>query len=205
MKIIATEQLPRIAYFSMEIGLEAHIPTYSGGLGVLAGDTLRSAADLGLPMVGVTLIHRKGYFHQHLDAQGNQTESPASWTPEDLLEPLEPVVTVSIEGRPVQVRAWRHQVRGHYGHRVPVYFLDTALPQNSEWDQTLTDYLYGGDGHYRLCQEVVLGMGGMALLSALGLNDRVIYHLNEGHSALLALSLLESVRQGGGTAAPTEA
>jgi starch phosphorylase len=96
-------------------------------------------------------------------------------------------------------------VRGHYGHTVPVYFLDTALPENSDWDQTLTDYLYGGDDHYRLCQEVVLGMGGMAILSALGLKDKVIYHLNEGHSALLALSLLESMRQGGGASAPTEA
>lgn len=205
MEIMAPGLLPRIAYFSMEIGLESHIPTYSGGLGVLAGDTLRSAADLGLPMVGVSLIYRKGYFRQHLDAQGNQTESPASWTPEDILEPLEPRVTVAIEGRPVQVRAWRYQVRGHSGHMVPVLFLDTALPENSDWDQTLTDYLYGGDNHYRLCQEVVLGMGGIAILSAIGLQDRMIYHLNEGHSSLLALSLLESTRQKGVASALTEA
>lgn len=90
MKIMSPGQLPRIAYFSMEIGLEANLPTYSGGLGVLAGDTLRSAADLGLPMVGVTLIYRKGYFRQHLDSQGNQTESPASWIPEEILQPLDP-------------------------------------------------------------------------------------------------------------------
>lgn len=204
MEIIAPERLPRIAYFSMEIGLESHLPTYSGGLGVLAGDTLRSAADLGLPLVGVTLVYRKGYFCQHLDTQGSQTESPASWTPEDILEPLEPVVTVNIEGRQIQVRAWRHQVRGHSGHTVPVYFLDTALQENSEWDRTLTDHLYGGDDHYRLCQEVVLGMGGIALLSALGQGDRVIYHLNEGHSALLTLPLLESRLQAEGTAAPGE-
>jgi starch phosphorylase len=189
----------------MEIGLESHLPTYSGGLGVLAGDTLRSAADLGLPMVAVTLIYRKGYFRQHLDTQGNQSESPASWTPDDILEPLEPVVTVSLEGRQVQVRAWRHQVRGFSGHTVPVYFLDTALPENSDWDQTLTDNLYGGDDHYRLCQEVVLGMGGMAILSALGLKDRVIYHMNEGHSALLTLALLESRLQAEGASVPTEA
>jgi len=160
MELIAPERIPRIAYFSMEIGLKSHFPTYSGGLGVLAGDTLRSAADLGLPMVGVTLVYRKGYFRQHLDVQGNQSESPASWIPEDILEPLEPVVTVNIEGRQIQVRAWRHQLRGHSGHTVPVYFLDTDLPENSEWDRTLTDHLYGGDDHYRLCQEVVLGMGG---------------------------------------------
>jgi starch phosphorylase len=205
MEIISPDQLPRIAYFSMEIGLEPHIPTYSGGLGVLAGDTLRSAADLRLPMMGVTLVYRKGYFRQHLDAQGNQTETPASWTPEDILEPLETKVTVAIEGRPVHVRAWRYQVLGHYGHTVPVYFLDTRLPGNSDWDQTITDHLYGGDAYYRLCQEVVLGMGGMALLSALGLHDRVIYHMNEGHSALLALSLLVSQGQNTGTAGSGEA
>lgn len=149
---------------------------------------------MGLPMVGVTLIYRKGYFRQHLDEWGNQTESPASWTPEEILSPLDPVVTVSIEGRPVQVRAWCYEVPGLSGHRVPVYFLDTALSENTSWDQTLTDHLYGGDNYYRLCQELVLGMGGLALLTALGVRDNVIYHMNEGHSALLSLSLLKSQR-----------
>jgi starch phosphorylase len=198
--------LPTVAYFSMEVGLASDKPTYSGGLGVLAGDTLRSAADLGLPMVGVTLVYRQGYFRQHLDSQGNQTESPASWTPEDFLKPMEPEVVITIEGREVKVRAWSYKIQGLSGHSVPVYFLDTALLENSPWDQTLTDYLYGGDAHYRLCQEVVLGMGGMAILSALGLKDRVIYHMNEGHSALLTLSLLESLcRQGESYAPPKEA
>ena len=192
MNIIPLNQLPHLAYFSMEIGLASDIPTYSGGLGVLAGDTLRSAADLGLPMLGVTLIYRKGYFRQHLDEQGNQTESPVTWTPEEILQPLEPLVTVHLEGRPVKVRAWRYEVHGLSGHLVPVYLLDTAVPENSPWDQTLTDHLYGGDNYYRLCQEVILGMGGQALLAALGLNDNLIYHMNEGHSALLALSLLKS-------------
>jgi starch phosphorylase len=200
MKIISPGQLPRIAYFSMEIGLESNLPTYSGGLGVLAGDTLRSAADLGLPMAGVTLLYRQGYFRQHLNAQGNQTESPASWTPEEILKPMGPGVSITIEGRQVKVRAWRYEIQGFAGHKVPVYFLDTALPENSPWDQTLTDHLYGGDLHYRLCQEVVLGMGGVALISALAPEDRLIYHMNEGHSALLALSLLESeCRQEGWT------
>ena len=192
MNIIPSNQLPHLAYFSMEIGLASDIPTYSGGLGVLAGDTLRSAADLGLPMLGVTLIYRKGYFRQHLDEQGNQTESPVTWAPEEILQPLEPLVTVHLEGRPVRVRAWHYEVRGLSGHLVPVYLLDTAVPENSPWDQTLTDHLYGGDNYYRLCQEVILGMGGQALLAALGLNDNLIYHMNEGHSALLALSLLKS-------------
>ena len=205
MKIMSPGQLSRIAYFSMEIGLESNLPTYSGGLGVLAGDTLRSAADLGLPVAGVTLVYRQGYFRQHLDSQGNQTESPASWTPEEILEPMEPQVTITIEGRQVKLRAWRYEILGLSGHKVPVYFLDTALPENSARDQTLTDHLYGGDSHYRLCQEVVLGMGGMVLISALAPEDRVIYHMNEGHSALLTLSLLEAGGQSGGASAPTEA
>jgi glycogen phosphorylase len=180
-----------VAYFSMEICLEQAIPTYSGGLGVLAGDTLRSAADLGVPLVAVTLLHRKGYFEQHLDPSGQQTEQPVHWSPEKVLEPVDAQSTVLIEGREVQVRAWKYTVKGVRGHEVPVYLLDTNLPQNSEWDRTLTDTLYGGDEHYRLCQEIVLGMGGAALLLSMGIDGETIYHLNEGHSALLTLQLLE--------------
>jgi starch phosphorylase len=183
-----------VAYFSMEICLEQAIPTYSGGLGVLAGDTLRSAADLGVPMVAVTLVHRKGYFEQHLDASGAQTETPKPWRPEEMLAPMPSTVTVEIAGRTVRVRAWRYTVRGVTGHEVPVYLLDTALPENDPWDQTLTDTLYGGDNYYRLCQEVVLGVGGGEMLRALGYgaaNGDVRYHINEGHAALLTLALLE--------------
>ncbi len=180
-----------IAYFSMEVGILSDMPTYSGGLGVLAGDTLRAAADAGLPMVGLTLLNRKGYFRQHLDSKGNQTESPFIWDPPKFLEPLEKRTSVSIEGRAVAIRPWRYLITGSFGHRVPVYFLDTALPENSPWDQTLTDYLYGGDSYYRLCQEIILGMGGIAVLRAIGYDRVKAYHMNEGHSALLALSLLE--------------
>jgi starch phosphorylase len=180
-----------VAYFSMEICLESGIPTYSGGLGVLAGDTLRSAADLHVPMVAVTLLHRKGYFRQHLDAAGQQTESAEDWHPEDVLDALDARIAVEIDGRTVQVRAWRYQVHGLNGHVVPVYLLDTNLPENSEWDRTLTDYLYGGDSHYRLAQEIVLGMGGAAILRAIGYEDDLQYHINEGHAALLTLALLE--------------
>jgi starch phosphorylase len=194
-----------IAYFSMEVGLDPAMPTYSGGLGVLAGDTLRAGADLGVPMVGVSLLHRKGFFHQHLDARGNQTEGPSVWYPEEFLQPLEPRVSVAIEGRQVQIRAWRYPVRGVSGHSVPVYFLDTGLPENDPWDQTLTDYLYGGDDHYRLCQEVVLGLGGVAMLRALGHDKVQLYHMNEGHSALLALALLEQQTDGRGRRAVTKA
>jgi starch phosphorylase len=180
-----------IAYFSMEICLEQGIPTYSGGLGVLAGDTLRSAADLGLPVVGVTLLHRKGYFRQHIDEQGNQTEGPVEWRPEDRLHELPERCQVTIEGRDVQVRAWRYTIKGITGHEVPVVLLDTALPENSEYDRALTDQLYGGDSMYRLCQEIVLGMGGAQLLRAMGVVGDTRFHMNEGHSALLAISLLE--------------
>lgn len=186
----------RIAYFSMEIALEPSIPTYSGGLGVLAGDTLRSAADLGVPMVACTLLHRKGYFDQVLDAEGNQRERPVDWNPEKVLEPMNPPVVITIEGRQVFVRAWRYPIRGISGHVVPVYLLDTALPENSEWDQTLTGYLYGGDQRYRLCQEVVLGMGGVGVLCALGHCDLETYHMNEGHAALLGLALVEESLDG---------
>ncbi len=191
-------QAPAIAYFSMEFGLEESMPTYSGGLGLLAGDLLRAAADIGLPMVGVTLLPHKGYFRQHLDSAGNQTETPAEWSPRDHLEPLPNRITVPIEGRPVQVGAWRYRIQGVAGAEVVLYLLDADLPENSAWDRTLTDYLYGGDDHYRLCQEAILGLGGVAMLESLGHKEIEVYHLNEGHSALLALALLreESKRTG---------
>lgn len=180
-----------VAYFSMEICLDQALPTYAGGLGVLAGDTLRSAADLGVPMVAVTLLHRKGYFEQRLDAAGNQIERGVDWKPEKHLEALDVLCEIEIAGRPVQVRPWCYRVRGINGHEVPVYLLDTDLPGNSEWDRRLTDNLYGGDRRYRLCQEVVLGMGGAAVLQAVGHGKAVQYHINEGHAALLTLTLLE--------------
>jgi starch phosphorylase len=167
------------------------MPTYSGGLGVLAGDTLRAGADMGQPMIGITLLNRKGYFKQHLDEQGNQTESPDTWNPSDFLEPGEADISIIIEGRKVKIKPWRYVLTGVSGHHVPVYFLDTATPENSPWDQTLTDNLYGGDSHYRLCQEAVLGIGGVATLRALGYTDLKAYHMNEGHSALLILALME--------------
>jgi starch phosphorylase len=189
----------------MEVGLDPAMPTYGGGLGILAGDTLRAAADLAIPMIGVTLLHRKGYFRQHLDSAGNQSESPSGWNPEEFLEPLQPRISVTIEGRTVIVRAWSRLVVGVSGYSVPVYFLDTDLPENSPLDRTLTDHLYGGDGVYRLCQEVVLGFGGVAMLRALGNKNVKAYHMNEGHSALLTLALLEERANGHGLQAITEA
>jgi starch phosphorylase len=180
----------QIAYFSMEIGLKNDIPTYSGGLGILAGDTIRAAADLKIPIVAVTLLFRKGYFFQRVDTDGWQREEPVNWVVEDLLKEHPERVEVKIETRPVHVRAWSYQVQGVTGYEIPVYFLDTDLPENSEWDRTLTDHLYGGDDRYRLCQELVLGIGGVRMLRALGYQEIRRFHMNEGHASLLTLELL---------------
>ncbi len=181
----------KIAYFSMEIGLDAAMPTYSGGLGLLAGDTIRAAADLKVPMVAVTLLYRKGYFYQRLDAQGRQAEEPVDWVVDDVLQEMPPRVCVSVEGRDVHLRAWKYGVTSPAGYEVPVYFLDADLPENAEWDRRLTDQLYGGDQHYRLCQETILGIGGVRMLRALGCNDIERFHMNEGHASLLTLELLD--------------
>lgn len=180
-----------IAYFSMEIALEPEMPTYSGGLGALAGDTIRSAADLELPMVAVTLLYRNGYFAQHLDEHGWQTEEPIEWNPASFLTERPERAIVTVEGREVDIRAWQFDVQGHSGHTVPVLFLDTDLPENTESDRSLTGTLYGGDDRYRLAQETVLGIGGVRMLHALGYDAVQRYHMNEGHASLLTLALLD--------------
>ncbi len=179
-----------VAYFSMEIALENAMPSYSGGLGVLAGDTIRAAADLRLPMVAVCLLYRKGYFSQRLAEDGTQTEEPVTWRVEDFLEEEDARVTVPLENRRVELRAWRYTVKGVRGFEVPIYFLDADLASNAEADRNLTGSLYGGDAYYRLCQEVLLGIGGVRMLRALGYNELTRYHMNEGHAALLSLELL---------------
>lgn len=193
----------KIAYFSMEIGLEARIPTYSGGLGVLAGDTIRSAADLKVPMVAVTLIHRRGYFRQRLDPTGWQFEEPVNWVVENTLSAIPQRTALILEGRTVQLRAWKYEVIGLGGFKVPVYFLDADLPENSEWDRTTTHFLYGGDQHYRLCQEAILGIGGVKLLRALGYKNIERFHMNEGHSSLLTLEILDEAAREAGRASIT--
>ena len=194
-----------IAYFSMEIGVDPRIPTYAGGLGVLAGDTVRAAADLGLPFVAVTLLHRHGYFHQCLDAAGRQHEAPTPWDVEQVLEPLSPRITLSVNGRLVAVRAWLRVVVGINGASVPVIFLDTDFDANSAEDRALSYDLYGGDAAYRLAQEAVLGIGGVRMLRALGYSAVHRFHLNEGHSALLVAELVtERLRSVGRTAVTDE-
>ena len=182
---------PRVAYFSMEIALEPDIPTYSGGLGILAGDTLRSAADLGVPLVAVTLAYRKGYFRQILDSAGNQFEQPQEWDPESQITEVKQRVSVEIEGRQVFIRAWKYTITGITGEIVPVYLLDTNVLENTDYDRALTDSLYGGDQRYRLAQEIVLGLGGFRLTEKLYPGLIETFHMNEGHSALLSLGLLE--------------
>ncbi len=179
-----------IAYFSMEIALSPDLPTYSGGLGMLAGDTLRSAADTAAPMVAISLAHRRGYFRQHLDANGQQTETDVPWSPETTLPSAGKTINIFMNGRNLQIRAWRFDVIGVTGHIIPVFLLDTDLEGNDPWDRQLTDHLYGGDTFYRLCQETVLGLGGIHLLHALGCRPEV-HHMNEGHAALLSVGLLE--------------
>ena len=180
----------RVAYFSMEVGLQSDLPTYAGGLGVLAGDTLRACADLVVPVVGVTLLHRQGYFTQSVGADGRQTERPAVWDVAAHLALQSEEITLSIEDRAVRVRAWRYDVAGAGGYEVPVYFLDTDLPDNDPFDRALCGALYGGDERYRLAQEMVLGIGGVRMLRALRYTGVRKYHLNEGHASLAALELL---------------
>src|SRR5579863_4147362 len=206
IKPFAYESLPHsglVAYFSMEIAIQPAMPTYSGGLGILAGDTLRSAADLGIPLVAFTLLHRKGYFHQHLDKAGVQSEEVQPWNPADFCTEEAARIAVSVEDRTVAVRAWRYDLVGRSGHVVPIYLLDTDVDGNSGWDRGLTDHLYGGDTNYRLQQEIVLGMGGIRMANALDLHVNV-YHMNEGHAALLTLALLESQLGGGPLGSATE-
>lgn len=185
----------KIAYFSMEIGLDSKMHTYSGGLGILAADTIRSAADLNVPMVAVTLLYRKGYFRQNIDSQGNQQELPDEWNPKEFLQLLPNRVSVKIENRNVSIQAWEYKVKGVGGYFVPVIFLDADVEENNAADRALTHYLYGGDQKYRLSQEIILGIGGLRMLKELGYNHINRHHMNEGHSSLLTLERLNQEKR----------
>ncbi len=184
----------KIAYFSMEIGFDARIPNYAGGLGILAGDTLKSCADLRVPIVAVTLLSEQGFFRQELDENGNQTEHPEVWPKEELLEPLDEKVVVSISGRDVVVRGWVHRLEGCTGFEVPIIYLDTDLPTNSEEDRKITNQLYGGDKAHRIAQEVILGVAGYEMLEVLGYTGIEKYHLNEGHGSFMILEMLSDTK-----------
>jgi starch phosphorylase len=179
---------PLVAYFSMEFGLTECLPIYSGGLGILAGDHLKSASELGLPLVGVGLLYQKGYFRQYLTSEGWQQErQPVN---DFSVLPVRPCLTAAGEpviveaevgGRTVRIRPWRVEVG-----RVPLILLDTNIPENPPDLQDITDALYGGDSEMRIQQEIVLGVGGVRALLALDLRPRV-FHMNEGHCAFLGL------------------
>jgi len=185
---------PKIAYFSMEIGIHSEIPTYSGGLGILAGDTIKSAADLRLPMVAVTLLTKRGYFRQILDERGRQREEAEVWMPSMFMELLPEKVSVEIEERDVYLQAWIYEIRSVRGGIVPIFYLDTNTVENSPDDREITSYLYGGDRAYRLKQEIVLGIGGVRMLKRLGFVIKK-YHMNEGHASLLSLELLKEYKR----------
>ncbi|MDD5614025.1 MAG: glycogen/starch/alpha-glucan phosphorylase, partial [Candidatus Omnitrophica bacterium] len=158
----------KVAYFSMEVGLRPEFSTYSGGLGILAGDTVRSSADLNIALVAVTLVSNKGYFRQEFSQDGWQLEKPDDWQPENFLTLLPERIEVEVEKRPVKIQAWLYVYESSAGGRVPVLFLDTDLEENSDQDRDITSYLYGGDQRYRIKQEIVLGIGGTRMLKALG-------------------------------------
>ncbi len=174
----------RIAYFSMEVGLQTDIPTYSGGLGVLAGDTLKSGADLGLPMIAVSLLYRKGYFRQELSLDGWQKEHPVSMESRRFHGTFaQSRQSANRRARCVDSGVAISTSKAATGSILPVHFLDTDIAENHEWDRGLTHHLYGGDETYRCKQEVILGIGGVRMLEDLGYSVKK-YHMNEGHAAL---------------------
>lgn len=178
-----------VAYFSMEIGFSSQIPTFAGGLGILTADLMQSCADMGIPAVCVTGCWKHGYLRQTLHPDGSQHYEEIGWDIASHLQRLPERVTVMIEGQPVVVGAWKLDLKGAQG-TVPVIFLDTSLPENPQEVHRITHRLYGGDQAMRIRQELVLGIGGIRMLRALGYHDIGTYHMNEGHAAFLTLELL---------------
>ncbi len=193
-RVYGMSEKPLIAYFSLEFGLTESLMIFAGGLGVLAGDHLKSSSDLDVPLVGVGLLYQQGYFRQYLNQAGWQQEAYEDNHFDNLPLTLEHgddgralTIEIQISGRKVTAQIWRVQVG-----RIPLYLLDTNIPENTRpQDRDITDQLYGGDQDLRIRQEILLGIGGYRALRALGLAP-VVYHMNEGHSAFLAL---ENIRQ----------
>jgi len=174
----------RIAYFSAEIGLTASLPTYSGGLGILAGDHIKAAADARVPMCAVTLLYKEGYCRQRVDEEGVQTETFPRFDPNPFLEELPVPISLTLQGRKVRIRAWKYLHTGISGHEVPVFLLDSDVEDNEPEDRIITLRLYSGDKDHRILQESILGFGGLRLLEELGMTEIETYHMNEGHSLL---------------------
>ena len=184
----------QIAYISMEIGMDSNIPTYSGGLGVLSGDTVRSAADLEIPMVGICLCYSSGYFYQLFNENGEQKEKEISWSFFYEFEKVEKPITIKIQDKIIKVSAWLYRVIGQSGHVVPIYLLTTDVEGNEDWQRRLTAALYDSTSRWhRIVQEMILGIGGVRLLKSLGYNNIKVYHINEGHGTFATLELLKDM------------
>lgn len=178
----------KIAYFSMEIALDNQIKSYSGGLGILAGDTLKSAADLKAPMLGITILNKSGYFKQIINQAGEQTEK-ADFYDYKKFKKLKAKTSIKIAQDTVYIQAWEYLLKGYNGNFLPIYFLDTDISTNKEKYRRLSGELYRADDDYRLMQEIVLGRGGVKILKKLGYKEIKKYHLNEGHAALATIEL----------------
>lgn len=178
-----------IGYFTAEIGLWSDLHTYSGGLGVLAGDHVKSAADAEIPLIGVTLLYREGYSRQHLDSDGVQSETYPVLDPSEFLEETAITIEIPLDNQTIYARVWRANIVGQTGHKVPVYFLDTTHENNSQYHQEIGQRLYGGDDDTRIRQEYLLGVGGIQLFDHLQIELKGI-HLNEGHCTFAMLELL---------------
>ena len=190
-----TESQIKIAYFSAEIGISSSLPTYSGGLGVLAGDHIKAAADEGLPLCAITLLYKEGYFKQRIDDEGHQTETYPKFDPEPLLKKLDFTFPLHLQGRDVQIEVYRLDYTGLNGHILPVYFMDTDLESNSDEDRSISLRLYSGNKNHRILQEAILGFGCIHLLTHLGILDNIeTFHMNEGHCSFLTLKLLEEFK-----------
>ncbi|MBY9007802.1 MAG: alpha-glucan family phosphorylase [Candidatus Lokiarchaeota archaeon] len=182
-----------VAYISMEIAFDSNIPTYSGGLGVLAGDTVRSAADLEIPMVGICLCYSSGYFYQLFNEKGEQKEKEIEWSFFYEFDKVEKPISIMIENKEIKVSAWLYRVIGQSGHVIPIYLLTTEVEGNEPWMQKLTGSLYDSTSRWnRICQEMILGIGGVRLLNSLGFNNIKTFHINEGHGAFSSIELYKN-------------
>ena len=179
-----------IAYFSAEIGISSSIPTYSGGLGVLAGDHIKAAGDAGISMCAITLLYKEGYFQQRLDEEGVQTETYPRFDPDPLIKQMDLNFSIQLRNRKVFIQVFKFEYVADSGDRVPIFFLDTDTDKNIDEDRFITHRLYSGDKDHRILQESVLGFGGIKLLQKLEQNSIKTYHMNEGHCSFLVLSLL---------------
>jgi len=185
----------QVAYISMEIAIDSNIPTYSGGLGVLSGDTVRAAADLELPMVGLCLCYSSGYFYQFFNEFGEQKEREIEWNFFYEFEKVEKPIKIKIEDKEVLVSAWLYRVIGQSGHILPIYLLTTDIEGNEDWMKEMTGSLYDSTSRWnRIVQEMILGIGGVKLLNSLGFNNIKTYHLNEGHGSFSIVELYDMLK-----------